>query len=490
MNADNKTTKPESLIKFRPYQQEVFNDRETGLQVLFWSRQIGKSFTLAAFAVDRLLTRPGRLVTVLSNSRENGAELNMKCREVCQMLELAHEQEDLSPDIRYENMNMETRIEVEGKVGRIKVLAANPRTARGFSGDLILDEFAFHEDSFGIWAAAEPILSSNPDFLCRVSSTPNGTHNMFYQLVTNGQFKISKVRRTDAHEQGLKIYDLATRGKITPAQARERAVDKRSYDQNYELEWADENTTLLTYALIGAAEREGIGVICEQEWTAEAEEFMRHARGDLYVGIDVGRRKDLTVITVLEQMGAQFLARAILRIRNMRLPQQKVLLGVPCRMPKFRQACIDMTGLGLGLCEFAQDEFGLYRIQGIDFGTTVPMTDKIAATGRRQPTVRVTEAMATELVQVYEDHAIKHPCDRELRDSLRKPEKAVTPGGRVSIAVERTEAGHADEFWSIALAIEAAGTGGVPFAYQSLGVARGQSGSAGSGIRNQRAVLI
>jgi len=32
-----------------------------------------------------------------------------------------------------------------------------------------------------------------------------------------------------------------------------------------------------------------------------------------------------------------------------------------------------------------------------------------------------------------------------------------SPGGRVSIAATRTEAGHADHFWSFALALEAAG---------------------------------
>jgi len=56
-------------------------------------------------------------------------------------------------------------------LGRIKVLAANPRTARGFSGDLILDRsLAFHENSKAIWEAAEPILASHPDYCCRIAS--------------------------------------------------------------------------------------------------------------------------------------------------------------------------------------------------------------------------------------------------------------------------------------------------------------------------------
>ncbi|HXC99613.1 MAG TPA: terminase family protein [Verrucomicrobiae bacterium] len=173
-------------IALRPYQDEVFKDRSSGILILHWSRQIGKSFTLAAWAVDRLLSRPGRLVTVLSNSRENGAEFVAKCAEVCHLNGTEYESVDKSQGVRFQNMRMEVRIRANGKVGRIKVLAANPRTARGFSGDLILDEFAFHEDSAAIWEAAEPILASNPDFLCRMASTGNGRHNLFYRM-TCGQ---------------------------------------------------------------------------------------------------------------------------------------------------------------------------------------------------------------------------------------------------------------------------------------------------------------
>src|SRR6185436_9141241 len=149
-----------------------------------WSRQIGKSFTLAAWAVDRLISRPGRLVTVLSNSRENGGEFIARVGEVCQLLDVVYKQENLSLDERLESMRFEIRIRRNKQIGRIKVLSANPRTARGFSGDLILDEFAFHEDSAAIWEAAEPILASNPDFLCRIASTGNGKHNMFYRMAS------------------------------------------------------------------------------------------------------------------------------------------------------------------------------------------------------------------------------------------------------------------------------------------------------------------
>jgi phage FluMu gp28-like protein len=380
--------------------------------------------------------------------------------------------EDMSIDQSFENMRMEVRITIENMVGRIKVLAANPRTARGFSGDLILDEFAFHENSAAIWEAAEPILSSNPDFLCRIASTGNGRHNMFYRMAT-GAYKLSRVPRTLAWQQGVKVFDPATRLPITPEEARARSLDKRAYDQNYECAFADENMTLLSHELISAAERADVGIICSQDWSQEflaslGTRTTPHTTGPLFVGMDVGRNRDLSVITVAEKLGEIFFVRGILRMEGMRLPQQQLRLGEICQMPNFRRACIDMTGLGIGLVEYAQEAFGMSKIIGINFAATVPMTQKIAADGRKRETVRVTEAMAVELLAAYEDRRIQHPIEAALRDSLRKPEKITTPGGRVSIAATRDEAGHADEFWSFALALEAGGNSPDPFAYRAV----------------------
>ena len=547
---------PRVRIGLRPFQLPIFQDRSTGILVLHWSRQIGKSFVLAAWAVDRLLTRPGRLVTVLSNSRDNGAEFVAKCAEVCRLNGTEYKSVDKSRGVQFQNMRMEVRIRAEGKVGRIKVLAANPRTARGFSGDLILDEFAFHEDSQASWEAAEPILASSPDFLCRIASTGNGRHNLFYRMVANvpetvmwtkitaetrrrgeteeqgkisetgvrnveagnegeeeikiktekegeeclgvlvgtgivqspAGFAVSRITRTMAHGMGVKIYDANTRASISPEQARAQALDKGAYDQNYECAFADENLTLLSHELITSAEKEDVGFICEQSWenvvlrparrgkSMDSDEalpstlldLLRGAVGNLYVGFDVGRKVDLSVITVMEDLSGLKVVRGILRMQNLRLPEQQSRLGEVCRMARFRRAAIDMTGLGLGLFEYAQEEFGAGWIAGINFATTVPVTRSVALEGRKRETVRVTEALAMELLQAYEDRRIWHPADGGLRDDLRKPEKITTPGGRVSIAATRDEAGHADHFWSLALALEAAGSVGGEFYYRAV----------------------
>ncbi|HWF19843.1 MAG TPA: hypothetical protein VG754_11275, partial [Verrucomicrobiae bacterium] len=147
---------------------------------------------------------------------------------------------------------------------------------------------------------------------------------------------------------------------------------------------------------------------------------------------------------------------AILRMRNMRLPEQEKRLGVICKLRNFHRAAIDMTGIGLGLCEYAQQSFGSSRIRGINFASSVPVRHAVPE-GELHPNVRVTELLATELLRVYEDRRIQHPREERLRADLRKPEKVTSPGGRVSIAATRDSSGHADHFWSLALAIEAGG---------------------------------
>ncbi len=605
------TPAPESLLNLRDYQFAVFKDRTTGILVLHWSRQIGKSFTLAAWAVDRLLkqlaTHDSWLITVLSNSRDNGAEFNRKCAEVCAKMGLAVVARDDSPDLSYENMRMECRLTLKipasqkvGRVspraalpdqndlpnsktcnlepatcnpaperlGRIKVLAANPRTARGFSGDLILDEFAFHEDSNAIWEAAEPILSAHPEYLCRIASTGNGRHNMFYRLaagssrrseaetdgvpapvgpvplpgaainpvaahvsrlhhsnhpeqpnspggninpngpntlplpggegrgegepssapaLTNSptwflsqtNFLVSRITRTQAHAFGVPVYDPKTRAPITPDQARARALDKRAYDQNYECRFHDENMALLTHELINAAERSLI-TVDEQAWSPATLARLLHADHDLFLGNDIGRHRDLSVVTVLARQGQTKSVVGMLRMSGLRLPDQRDQLALVCHLPKFRGYAGDLTGLGLGLVEFLQEEFGRHRIRGVNFSSTEPVSDLLRLEGRKPETARVTEIMATDLLHCFEERSLEIPADQQLRDDLVKPEKITSPGGRVSIAAVRDDAGHADHFWSLALAVRAAADVSTPYTFVPIPTGRYRTGAAAS----------
>jgi phage FluMu gp28-like protein len=472
MTTEQRASQEAALVRFRQYQAPVFWSAR-GLLVLHWSRQIGKSFTLAAWAVRRISANPGRLVTVLSNSRSNGGEFIHKCSELCALMRTAFEKVNLSADDKLENMRMEVRVTLSRKTGRIIVLAANPRTARGFSGDLILDEFAFHEDSAAIWDAAEPIMSSNPDYLCRVASTGNGRFNMFYRMASESSpYLVSRIRRSEAWRMGVKIYDPATRREMTPDEARAAALDKASYDQNYECAFNDENMALLTNGLIAACEYPASGTaqchICSQDWSPEALALLRACHGPLGIGLDVGRTRDITVVTVGEKVGGVLLARAILRLSAMRLPQQLDRLRPILNMPNFGRLCGDATGLGLGLIEFAQEHCGAYRVEAVQFASRERRTVQGIEQG---DSALVTELMALDLLELFEKRAIRIPCEMPLRESLQKPERVTTAGG-VRIAATRDASGHADEFWSLALLARALKAPAAQFAYDIPEVTR------------------
>lgn len=499
----------------RAYQRRPFEDHTTGILVLHWSRQIGKSLTLGNWAMDRLILRPGRLVTVLSNSRDNGAEFALKCGEVAKNSSYALEDyvneqpnsfavKDLSNSWKFEDMRHEVRLTLpdeEGRprTGRIKVLAANPRTARGFTGDLILDEFAHQENSPAIWDAAEPILSANPDFLCRVASTGNGRHNMFYRMASGigpydgtyfagaSGYQVSRVSRSEAWKMGVRIYDMSTRQVITPAAAYALCLDQRSYRQNYECEFADENASLLTSHLIANAERDNIAVD-EDEWSEATLNRIAHFPGAVDIGMDIGRTVDVSVIWVLGTYEGERRTLGVLRLHNMRFPLQRQqcmkLLGMRAACGRtlngrfircqVRRMLIDKTGIGLGLVEELQEIYGSYLVQGLDFRTSEKVNrDSILYddNDRKKLTAPVTEVLAMEVLSLFESGKATIPCDARIRADLEKPERVVSPSGRVSIAACRDSEDHADHFWAYALAQRAGKSLHTSGSYSSVPIA-------------------
>jgi phage FluMu gp28-like protein len=444
-------------IEFRPYQIPIFQDNTTGVLLLHWARQIGKSYVLAAWAIWRLLTKPGRLVTVLSNSKDNGIEFAQKCQAICAEHGAIFEQ---FTSVELETLVTEIRIKVQGRTGRIKILASNPRTARGFSGDLILDEFAFHQDAQLIWEAAEPILSSNKDFLCRIASTGNGRNNLFYQFATGGQFPVSRMSRTDAWRQGTKVYHPVTRAEVTPAEARAASIDKIAYDQNYELAFTGAGAQLLTADAVLRAETPDCGAIYDGPLPTDALARLGQSLGSLFVGIDVGRNRDLTVVDVLEYLDKRYHLRAKVRLAGISLREQAAIIKPICGLTKVMNGAVDMTGIGLGLAEEIQSAYP-GKITGIHFAQTTPWLDC-----NEEIMTRITDAMAIHLLQLFESDRIAIPAEAALRSALQLPERSGSLRG--AIYTPRSNSGHADDFWSLALAAWCARPYEVPFQWTPL----------------------
>ena len=406
------------FVPLLPYQREDV-ESDARFRWCCWARQTGKSFTKSLRRLLRGLKR-GRTQVFLSAGERQSAELMQKVRQHCQALKIAH---DFVGDRYFERTSFR-QLEVGLPNGvRIIGLPANPQTARGFTGDVLLDEFAMHAFDRDIWAAMFPTILRGDGEL-DVASTPKGHKNVFYQLSGNDRFVQSTVTLPDAIEQGLKV-DLE--------EVRRSMGDEELFRQEFLCEFLDEATAFLTYEQIAACEEPGL---VREVPVAQLASY----GGDLYAGVDIGRRRDLTVIWVLGRRGDQLVTRGVYELSNAPFRQQYALLSEVLRLPGLRRCCIDAGGLGMQLAESAVEDFGAHRVEPVHF------------------TVAIKAQLAGGLRVAVEEARIRIPVDEQIRNDWHSVERSVTVGGHLRFEVSRGTGSHADRFWAAALAVQAAGS--------------------------------
>ncbi|MCH7595455.1 MAG: hypothetical protein IID35_02760 [Planctomycetes bacterium] len=417
------------VVELLPYQRE---DVESDARFRWncWSRQTGKSFTKSLRRILRGLVR-GRTQIFLSAGERQSRELMAKARQHCQALKIATDYHD---NRFFKNLSFrQLEIVLPGGV-RIIGLPANPQTARGFTGDVFLDEFAMHAHDREIWAAMFPALLRGAGEL-DVASTPKGQSNVFFQLRDNDLFSTSTVTLPDAIAQGLDA----------DADEMRRAMgDEALYRQEFLCEFVDEATAFLTYEQIARCADPTLTV------HDTIEPLTRDMR-ELFVGVDVGRVRDLTVFWVLALDGDTLVTAAIFELSASPFRVQFDLLSEILSLPRMRRCCIDAGGLGMQLTEQAVERFGAHRVEALSF------------------TLALKAQLAGGLRLAVESQRIRIPNDDRIRNDWHSVERSITPSGHFRLTAPRSRDGHADRFWAAAMAIHAADLGGGAFEAQPGG---------------------
>jgi phage FluMu gp28-like protein len=78
------------------------------------------------------------------------------------------------------------------------------------------------------------------------------------------------------------------------------------------------------------------------------------------------------------------------------------------------------------------------------------------------------EQMAIHLRQKFEDKGVRIPAQSAIRNDLHSVKKIVTAANNIRYDADRNEAGHADRFWALALALHAGQTEVQPIEYTSV----------------------
>lgn len=402
-----------------PYQRRWVEDTSR-FKIGLWSRQTGKSFATACEAVLDCTAQPKgatNLWVILSAGERQALEWMEKAKK---WAEAAKATVDSYDEIRTSADALISRAEIRfGNGSRIVAIPANPDTARGYSANLVLDEFAIHEKPFDIWAAIYPSIT-NPlsgKKKLRIVSTPKGRGNKFADLWEhNDTYSKHKVTIEDAVRMGLPI-DLE--------ELKAGVDDPDIWAQEYMCEFIDNTSVLLPYELLGK---------CESATIAD------DGASPIFIGMDVGRSKDLSVIVTAVKLGDVLAVTEVTTLKRMPFSDQLEILLSKASQSRVQKVCIDSTGIGAMLAEEARRKGGA-KFEGVQFN--VQTKGEMYALMRRK----------------FEERSVRIPVDRELREDLHAVQRVVSTGGNVTYTAPRNADGHSDRAAALALAIRAAHTG-------------------------------
>lgn len=430
-----------------PYQRDWVSDSNR-FKIGLWARQTGKSFATAAESVTDCLARKTTWVTLSAGERQ-ALEWMYKAREWTEVYKAAIEDYE---EFRDSAEAVLKAAEIRWPNGsRLIAIPANPDTARGYAANLTLDEFAFHEQPDAIWRAIYPSIS-NPLrglFRIRIVSTPNGIGNKFHDLWSSPRtFPAGSAELQAALDRGERGVWSAHKVDIHTAKARGLPVDieelragladPEGWAQEFECQFLDAAAVLLAYELIGTCESP------DATETVPAAFWEPPAMGEPTVmGIDFGRKRNLTVAWTAVPVADLLITREVLCLQGMPTPDQVELLRP--RVARARRVCLDYTGSGVGLGDYLMREFGEYRPDQDKWGRIEPCTFTQSFKVELWPKLRMA----------FEARQLRIPISRAIREDLHSMHRVATAQGSVTYRAPMTDDGHADRATALALCVRA-----------------------------------
>ena len=408
----DKEERAKALFKLMlPYQQRWVADTSR-FKIWLKSRQIGGSLGTAFEAVASCVDKPNTDWVVLSAGQRQSEEWMLKGNRVARIVSDAM---DLpKPDCRTSEVRFPNG-------SRILALPANPDTVRGYSANLVLDEFAFHERPDRIYEAIYPAIS-NPlrgELKLRIISTPAGRNSKFYEIW-------NKAEELNFVKHKTTIYSAIKEGLPMDVEALKIGLDDpEAWEQEYECEFVDATNVLLPYTLIDECVSDEATLDCEEQ----------NGNAVRFVGIDIGRKHDLTVAWTLEKVGDVMWTREVLVLRNTPYHLQEELLSD--RINRATHAAIDSTGIGNAISESLAKRFA-FKLEECTF--TQGLKAKIFPGLRR----------------AFQERGLRVPRDGAIREDLHSVNELTTPGGNKQYRAVRRSDGHADRCTALALANYAA----------------------------------
>lgn len=441
-----------------PYQTAWILDNAR-LKLMQKSRQIGLSWSTAYRLVSTTSLQSARNDDWVSSRDDLQARLLIQdCKNFASLLSVAAE--DLGERVVDEDKHSAYVLRYANG-HQTHSLSSNPDAQAGKRGRRVFDEFALHPDPRKLYTIGYPGITWGGSM--EIISTHRGSANYFNELVQEilhkgnpKGFSLHTITLQNALDQGFLFKLQAKLPADDPRQQMDESeyfnfiragcVDEESFLQEYMCVPADDASAFLSYDLIAGCE---YPLTDRWEWTLDE---LSDPKLELYLGVDIGRMSDLTVMWLLQRVNNVMFTRMVRIYQGVPFAIQEAGLNEMMELPGLRRACLDRTGIGHQFTERAQERFGIYRAEAVVF------------------TPAVKEELAYPVRAAFEDRSVRVPNDRFVRADLRSIRKEHTSAGNVRFAADRGPGGHADRFWALALALQAGkrGTYG-PFVWAPTG---------------------
>jgi phage FluMu gp28-like protein len=414
--------------------QHRFASDRSRLKGWLKSRQVGGSFTgMLEVSLDAVET--GEDWNTMSRCQRQAKKLLLKAANHLGAINRFTVQELGRPPIVDEDKIGPERIVLRNGAC-ISALPCDPDTTVGDTCNWFIDEFSLFPKSDLVFGVIKPSIRLGKKL--RIVSTPRGPLNKFAELYRMWEEQGSACgwswHRTtieDAIADGFYPVDekgnRQTLGQFRKQEIRDIGMDM--YLQEYMCVFSDKLVVYLPHSLILKNQASHLPMVRPMEWFAGFP-------GELYVGVDIGRTRNATVIWVLSRSGDNFMAEAVFGLFDTPFEEQERVLGSILRSGRVGACCIDRQGNGMQLTEGMEKVFpGV--VHGVNFSNLLKAE------------------MASRLRATMELGNFTMPDDEDLADDFASIQRNITAAGNVQIAAPQSGHGHGDYFWAAALALHA-----------------------------------
>ena len=430
------------------------------------ARQVGKDYSAAFEGIHDIVTaeKDGKKKDwlVAAPSERQSLESLGKWKDWAEIFKLAvRNVMELREDSGSETLLKSSTITFSGG-SRVIAVPGRPDTVRGYSANVLLTEFAFFESPDLTWRAILPSIT-NPMRggvkKVRLITTPNGIGNKAHEIWSKNykpQINTDEHRSEKKEENPIcenlcpsvaksswscHFVDIYTAVKehlpVDIEELKAAIDDPEGWAQEFECQFLDVQAVLLPYELIATCESEEATAAMPPEF------WQTTAPWPIDMGIDFGRRQDLTVCWSNARMGDVAQTIEVLELAGMSTPDQVALLRP--RLERARRVCLDYTGAGIGMGDYLVKEFQEWKPSEHKYG-------KIELCVFSQ-TLKVE--LFSKLRMAFEKRGVRVPVNRAVREDLHSVNRVTSETGGITYRAPRGAGGHADRCTALALALRA-----------------------------------